>query len=85
MRASRREAEPLRIDEGRQGGGLRLEQRDVGETGNARVEAVHDVEAAVSERGRDARPHPDGDPDRRPRRDRNCPGHGDDVIQHAGL
>ncbi len=83
--APRREAEPLRVDERRSRRRLGLEERDVREPRHRRVEAVHHVEVAAPESGRDVRAHPDGDPDRGARRDGHGSRQGDDVLQPALL
>ena len=68
---SRREAEPLGVDERRGGRGLGLEQRDVRQPGHRRVEPVHDVEVAPAERSGDVRADADRDPDCGAGRDRH--------------
>ena len=57
-----REAEALRDDEGTARRRLRLEQGDVREPGNGRVEPVHDVEGAAAQRRGDVRRTPTGNP-----------------------
>ena len=78
-------AEPLRIDERRDGRRLRCEERLVGEPRDGRVEPVDEVEAAAAERRRDVRADADGQTDRGPRRDGNCARDRDDPLQLAGL
>ena len=68
---SRREAEPLGVDERRGGRRLGLEQRDVRQPGHRRVEPVHDVEVAPAERSGDVGADADRDPDRGAGRDRH--------------
>ena len=71
--APRRVAEPLGVDEGRHRRRLGLEQRDVREACDARVEPVHDVEAAAPEGECDVRADADRDSDRRARARRGRP------------
>ena len=74
-----------RVDEGRRRRRPRLEQRGVGEPGKRRVEAVHDVEVAAAERGRDVRADADGEPDRGARGDRDGARDRDDPLELARL
>ena len=83
--AARRVPEPLRVDERRRRGRLRLEQRDVREPRHGRVEAVDDVEVPATERRRDVRADTDRDPHRRTRRDRHRARDGDDAVELAAL
>ena len=67
MLLARRIGEALRVEERGHRRRLRLEQREVGEALDPRLEGVHDVEPAALEGGAQARPDADGKLDARAR------------------
>ena len=85
MVPSRREAEPLGVDERRGGRRLGLEQRDVRQPGHPRVEPVDDVEVTPAECGGHVGTDADRDPHRGAGRDRYRARQGDDVLERALL
>ena len=65
QRAARRVGEPLGREERRDGQRLGVAEREVGEARQARLEAVHDVEAALAQREREVRADADRDAEAR--------------------
>ncbi len=86
MLLARRIGEPFRVEERRHRRRLRLEQGEVGEALNPRLEGVHDVEPAALESRAQARPHADGELDARARRDGDGGRQRDDgVVEPSAL
>ena len=81
LRARRRVAEPVGRAERRDGERVGLAQREVGERGQARLEAVDDVERPAGERERQVRADADRDAHLRAARDRDGRPDGDHVAR----